>query len=330
MTTTKRHPNFTDTDTDLIAGAETRPREYQFTAAMVWRRRTQHGPAGPGLLRRLVSTVLLPALLAPGLVFLASGCSKLKEIEATGKEAQENRIELEKARTTIKTLQTNLRAREDEVTLLRTELEAVRKEHEVNVKRGAEREVEFEQFRSTTGQEQKEGEEARIFGEIILLYRQGQLNAALTRSRQFLDNYPRSPLRSDTQAAIGEIMADLNRRETTAATGATDPVAPVWFEEPTRTRSTQVSRERNLVNHVRTGMAVTSSEIAPLLKNKTPDQVIGMFGKPNRVFPGGSEWGYLNRGINTLRGDRDTLIISFNNGVVSAVRVGYSGARVAP
>ena len=261
-----------------------------------------------------------PVLCSVVLLLFVSGCDKLNEIEASGKEAQENKVELKKATEKLRTAQATLQASNDELVLLRAELEDARGQLQDKDKQLAGRDADLQQVRAELQRLNKQDAEARAFGEILLLYRQGQLNAALSRAKQFIQQFPSSKLVEDARTATTEIAGDLERQDQQARQGL-GVAAP---------KQQAQQAERNVATRLTSGAAVTGEEIAPLLKKKTTDQVIAVLGRPRQAFPGGTEWGYANRGINTRNGEKDTLIVTFTEGVVSAVRVGYAGRKIYP
>ncbi len=154
--------------------------------------------------------------------------------------------------------------------------------------------------------------DALVFAEVATLQQQGRNSAALDRYKQFLRDYPQSPLAIHAERAIADL---------------TEEVAIEDLERTARLDPTSKAREtKRLLDE---GL-LTTRELAPILKRRTRNQVISLLGKPNRVFPDGTEIGYIDRVTNATGGGKGMLIITFEDSVVSAFRMDYAGPKVIP
>src|SRR5207253_925115 len=115
--------------------------------------------------------------------------------------------------------------------------------------------------------------------------------------------------------AISNLTIELQRHDTIAA-------------KPGKGADSRL-KEADVKNHFAYGV-VTCDELAPFLKTKTTEQIIALFGNPDQVLPGRTEWAYTERALSPETGEKGTLIISFREGVVSAIRVGYAGRKFYP
>lgn len=153
---------------------------------------------------------------------------------------------------------------------------------------------------------------AAVFAEISGLQQQGLTTAALARYQQFLTDHPRSPLTAHATAAITALS--------------------VTAEREARARVSQVAPQRaarELLKQIEEG-AATLEEIAPLLKKKTPAEVVRLLGKPNKTYRNGSEFGYVDRVVDATGSGKETLIISFDSDSVTGLRAGYLGREIKP
>ena len=135
---------------------------------------------------------------------------------------------------------------------------------------------------------------------------------ALDRYQQFLKDFPNSPLAADADRAIAELTT-ATQREARARSLMIDPRRP----------------ERDILQHFTDG-TVALKEIAPLLKSRSQADVVKLLGAPNQTFRDGKEIGYVDRVIDTATGGKGTLVIGFDEDVVSTLRVGYLGKAIKP
>ena len=150
------------------------------------------------------------------------------------------------------------------------------------------------------------------FADASAAMQSGGNNVALERYQQFLKDFPNSPLAADADRAIAELTTT-KEREARARTLLIDPRRP----------------ERDILQHFAKA-TVTVKEIAPLLKNRTQADVVKLLGQPNQLFRDGKELGYTDRVIDPANGARDTLVIGFEDDLVSTLRAGYLGKPVKP
>ena len=135
---------------------------------------------------------------------------------------------------------------------------------------------------------------------------------ALEHYQQFLKDFPNSPLAADADRAIAELTTT-KEREARARTLLIDPRRP----------------ERDILQHF-TDRIATVKEIAPLLKNRTQADVVKLLGQPNQLFRDGKELGYTDRVIDSANGAKDTLVVGFEDDIVSTLRAGYLGKPLKP
>ncbi len=148
------------------------------------------------------------------------------------------------------------------------------------------------------------------FFEISASRERGLASIALDQYRQFITDYPDSPLVTDANRAINELTAVVER-ETRDRAAMIDPKR----------------RTREVVKNFQEGIA-TVDEITPLLRQKSAAEVIKLLGPPNRTYRNGTEIGYVDRIIDTATGNKDTLVITFEADRVVSLRVGYRGREI--
>jgi outer membrane murein-binding lipoprotein Lpp len=154
--------------------------------------------------------------------------------------------------------------------------------------------------------------DAAVFAEITALQQKGQNVVALSRYQKFVTDFPKSSLVPSANSAIAQltqVQKEIRRQvELIAPTKRTD---------------------KDLLKNFNEGY-MTLQELAPALKKKTTAQVLELLGRPSRTYADGTEIGYEDKAINPATGTRGMLIIGFEAGVVSSLRVEYSGRRVTP
>jgi outer membrane protein assembly factor BamD (BamD/ComL family) len=154
-----------------------------------------------------------------------------------------------------------------------------------------------------------------VFAEIRALQQQGQTGPALSRYQDFLKAYPTSPLAAYAASAVTELTAEVNTASANEARRRADLIDP--------------NRDRELVRRFNDGFA-TPEELAPLLKKKSRAKVLTLLGQPNQTFNDGSELGYADKALSSATGKRGMLIVSFESGTFSSVRLDYAGRKVVP
>ena len=154
--------------------------------------------------------------------------------------------------------------------------------------------------------------EALVFAEISGFQQKGLTTVALSRYEQFTRDFPQSPLVAQAVSAMTQLTATADREAKTRAS---------------QTGGKQ--RDRQLLQYLAEGTA-SVEEIAPLLKNKSPAEVVKLLGPPSRTYRNGAEIGYVDRVSDPAKGGKDTLVISFDEGKVSGLRAGYLGREIKP
>jgi hypothetical protein len=151
------------------------------------------------------------------------------------------------------------------------------------------------------------------FAQASATHAKGITTITLDRYQQFVKDYPNSPLVVDANRAIAELNGT-SEREAKWRANLIDPKRP----------------ERDLLKRFSDGVA-TAEEIAPLLKRRTSAEVVKLLGNPNREYRNGSEVGYVDRIIDSRTGNKDTLVIIFDeDSRVTSVRIGYNGREIKP
>ena len=150
------------------------------------------------------------------------------------------------------------------------------------------------------------------FADASAAMQSGGSNVALERYQQFLKDFPNSPLAADADRAIAELTTS-KEREARARTLLIDPRRP----------------ERDILQHF-ADATVSVKEITPILKNRTKADVVKLLGQPNQLFRDGKELGYTDRVIDSASGAKETLVIGFEDDIVSTLRAGYLGKPVKP
>jgi hypothetical protein len=154
--------------------------------------------------------------------------------------------------------------------------------------------------------------DAFAFGEIAATQGQGSVGLAVARYQKFITDFPKSPLVAHANNAITQLTTQ--EQESTPRTVArTDPA----------------KREKDFARSFNEGY-MTLQELAPFLKKKSLAQVLALCGRPNQTYNEGREIGYADRAINPTTGSRGMLIVSFEDGTVSTLRVEYGGRKFAP
>lgn len=243
----------------------------------------------------------LPILLA--LAF--AGCERPERAELA-----QLKPELVAARAQFAQAEKALAATRDELTLTTATLEATKKgliENERTIT------ALHAQLRTTQADlDALKKRDAFVFAELRTHQQQGRNIIALAGYQKFLKDFPASPFAADATDAITALSAQAQQE------------SQRWAElaDPKR-------KERELLGLFRDGL-LTPRELAPLIKRKTRTQVLDLLGKPTHVFPDGKEIGYNDRITNPATGRRSMLVITFDAGIVAALRADYAGQKLIP
>lgn len=154
--------------------------------------------------------------------------------------------------------------------------------------------------------------EGLVFGQIGDLRQKGESAAALERYEKFIVDFPESSLVADANRAIADLKPTVEK-DTKWKTSLIDPRR----------------EERELLKRFADGI-VTPQELAPLLRRRTASEVVNLLGRPGRSFRNGTEYGYIDKIIDTSTGNRETLVIRFEAGRVEGLRAGYQGREIKP
>jgi len=157
---------------------------------------------------------------------------------------------------------------------------------------------------------QNESRDALVFANASANHQKGFTSIALDRYRQFVIDYPKSPLVTDANRAIAELTTTVER----------DARARADFIDPKR-------RDREALQHFQDGIA-TVDEISPLVRQKTAAEVTKLLGPPNRTYRNGTELGYVDRIIDATTGGKETLVVVFQGERAVSIRVGYRGREI--
>lgn len=149
--------------------------------------------------------------------------------------------------------------------------------------------------------------DAFAYAEASGVQAKGLTGSALARYQKFVEDFPTSPLVADANRAIAELTVANQKMKAVMA----DP------KKEEQTKFKQVAEN-----------IVTVQEIMPVLKGRSSAEVVKILGAPNRSFRNGSEIGYLDKILDPATGQKDTLVIIFEEDRVSAIRVGYRGREM--
>ena len=219
--------------------------------------------------------------------------------------------ELDRTKKKLASAEKALAANSDALVLAKSETEAAKKEVADKGAAIADREGQIRALQTQLADLKKR--DAFVFAETSKLVQQGLTTTALDHYRQFVKDFPKSPLVADANRAIAELGV-VAPREAKARAVAIDPKAP----------------ERDLLKKFAAG-DVTPQELAPLLKDKSIVEVLRLLGAPNQTFRDGADLGYVDKITDPATGERGTLVISFDEEkVVSTLRVGYAGRPIRP
>jgi hypothetical protein len=157
----------------------------------------------------------------------------------------------------------------------------------------------------------KRGDALR-FAEASATQQKRVASTSLDHYQQFVRDFPYIPMVADAKRALAEFSAAADKDSK-------------WRESVIDPKK----QERELVAKLNDGL-LTPTEMAPLLHNRSAADVIKLLGRPNNSFRNGTELGYADRAIDESTGEKGTLIIKFESGMVSTLRVGYQGREIRP
>ena len=220
------------------------------------------------------------------------------------------KTESDELRQKLGAAEKNLEARNDAVALAADATHAAKKQAVEKEQLAAQKDAEIRALQAELTALKKS--EALVFAEISGFQQKGLTTIALSRYEQFTRDYPQSPLVANAVFAMTQLSATADREA--------------------KTRASQVGpkqREREVLKYLADGTA-SVEEIAPLLKNKTPAEVVKLLGPPSRTYRNGAEFGYVDKVSDPAKGGKDTLVISFEEGKVSGLRAGYLGREIKP
>ena len=249
----------------------------------------------------LVSLIVLAAL--------PLGCERDAAPDLAAEVAR-LRTETEELRQKLGTAEKNLEGRQDAVALASDAAAAAKKQAVEREQIAAQKDAQIRAMQAEL--EALKKSDALVFAEISGFQQKGLTTAALSRYEQFTRDYPLSPLVANAVFAMTQLS--------------------VTAEREAKTRASQVGpkkREQEVVKYLAEGTA-SVEEIAPLLKNKTPAQVVKLLGQPNRTYRNGTEFGYVDKVSDPAKGGKETLVISFDADKVSGLRAGYLGREIKP
>ena len=256
---------------------------------------------------RLRLCVALASFAALG--WLSSGCHRDERPDLTP-ELERLKAELGESAKKVADLEARLSKRHDELALsneaaLGAKTEAAERDEVVNQ----------QQARVSALQSQIDAlkkRDAFVFAEIAGLQQRNQYATSTSLYQKFIRDYPSSPLAANAASAIAEMSAKTER----------DTRDHLELFEPG-------SRERQFRQTFDEGY-MTLRELAPYLKNKKLPQVLQLLGPANASYNNGSELGYADRAVSPTTGKKGMLIISFDAGIVSSLRVDYAGQQLFP
>jgi outer membrane murein-binding lipoprotein Lpp len=249
-----------------------------------------------------------PAIALISLGTLLAGCDREEKPDLM-KEVTQLKTDLKQTARSLNSAEMSLEAKNEEVKAANAAAEAAKsrltEKEEAVVLKDAQLKALQEEVAAL-----KKGD-AAVFAEITALQQKGQNLVALSRYQKFVTDFPKSSLVPSANSAIAEltkVQQEIRRQLPLVAPKRTD---------------------KELLKNFNDGY-MTLQELAPVLKKKTTAQVLELLGRPNRSFTDGTEIGYEDKAINPANGQKGMLIIAFEAGTVSSLRVEYTGRKVIP
>lgn len=261
--------------------------------------------------RRLAlrSTCLLaPCTLA--VTLLLAACER--EGAESPRQIDGMKADLEESKRRISHIQNSLAAKDAELAVNVQSLEKMKGDLAELQKTLDERNAQLRAAMAAT--EELKKRDSIVFGEIVALQAQLPGPSAVSRYQKFIVDYPKSPLVGNAKAAIAQL---------------TEIPPEVRKQVPAAAISDAGKKDRDFAKSFNEGY-MTLPELAPYLKKKTLQQVLTLLGKPNQSFRDNTEIGYADRAVSPTTGTRGMLVIAFDEGVVSSLRVEYAGQRFVP
>ena len=227
-------------------------------------------------------------------------------------EALRLSAELNRTKNQLGAAEKDSAAKDDALLLAKEDMEGVKKQLAEREGVIIDKQVRIQALEAELAELKKR--DAFAFAEVSKLVQQKLTTTALDHYRQFVKDYPTSPLVVDANRAIAELGVTAPR-EAKARAVIIDPQAP----------------ERDVLKKFAEGDA-KPEELAPLLKNKSMMEVVRILGTPNKTYREGTELGYVDKISDPATGDRSTLVITFDVETkrVSTLRVGYAGPPIRP
>jgi hypothetical protein len=218
--------------------------------------------------------------------------------------------ELEGTKQKLAATEKDLESKKDAATQAEGIAEAVKKQLAEKEQAAAQSEAQIRALQTELAN-LKRGDAAR-FAEASATQQKGVASISLDHYQQFVRDFPTSPMVVDANRAITEFTAAANKDSK-------------WRESVIDPKK----QERELLDRLNDGV-LTAAEIAPLLRNRSTADVIKLMGRPSSSFRDGTEIGYVDKVIDATTGQKGTLIIKFESGTVSTLRVGYQGREIRP
>jgi DNA repair exonuclease SbcCD ATPase subunit len=238
---------------------------------------------------------------------LVGGCER--ESGEQTRQIESLKGDLEETKRRLSHVQNSLAAKDAELAVTMTTLETTKGGFADLEKALEERNGQLRAIKSELDELEKR--DAFVFAEIAALQQQGQTVLARTRYEKFITDFPKSPFvahATNALAQLSEVQREVRRQ--------------IELIDPKR-------KEREFAKTFNEGY-MTLQELAPILKKKSLPQVLALLGRPNQTFNDGTEIGYADRAISSATGSRGMLIISFDSGTVTALRVDYAGRKITP
>lgn len=253
---------------------------------------------------RISRTLLVPAILLGSIV---AGCNRGPDPTLTS-EIQRLNAELESARQNAAATEKARIAKQEDIALA-TAADSAKKLPPEPKPLDTEKDAQIRALQAEVASLKKR--DAFVFADASAALKIGN-GAALDRYQQFLKDFPNSPLAADADRAIAELTTAKER----------EARAHAMLVDPRRA-------DREILQHFSDG-TVTVKELSPLLKNRSPADVVKLLGPPTQTYRDGKELGYTDRVIDTATGGKGTLVIGFDSDAVSTLRVGYLGKPIKP
>jgi hypothetical protein len=259
--------------------------------------------------RRLLPCASVVLLFALGVLF--TGCdhdtgpapdSQVKSLQLSA--------ELDRTKKKLVATEQELTAKDDAVVLAKADADKAAQQVVDKEKVIAEKDAAVKALEKDIAELKKQ--DAFVYLEIAKLHQQGLNTTALDRYRQFVAAFPKSPLVADANRAIAELTVTAPR-EARARVAVVDPHAA----------------DREIQKKFNDNQA-TIEDLLPMLKKRSVAEVVKLLGAPNMTYRDGTELGYVDRVLDLASGSRGTLVIGFEDGVVSTLRLGYQGRPVRP